>query len=85
MKTISPNLLTFLVNALWQVALVAGIAMLACRVMRQGPASHRHAVWVAALIAAVLLPLASVRPRAQSLDQAKVALEAAGFRTIRAW
>ena len=66
METISPNLLTFLVNALWQVALVAGIAMLACRVMRQGPASHRHAVWVAALIAAVLLPLASVRPRRQS-------------------
>lgn len=66
METISPHLLTFLVNALWQVALVAVIAMLACRVMRQGPASHRHAVWVAALFAAVLLPLASVRPRRQS-------------------
>ncbi|HWB85921.1 MAG TPA: TonB family protein [Bryobacteraceae bacterium] len=61
METISRALLTFLLNSLWQIALVAGIAALACRWMRNGPAAHRHMVWVAALIAALLLPAASVR------------------------
>jgi beta-lactamase regulating signal transducer with metallopeptidase domain len=60
METISHYLLTFLINSLWQVPLVAAVAALACRVMRKGPANHRHAIWVAALGAAVLLPLASV-------------------------
>jgi TonB family protein len=61
METISRSLLTFLLNSLWQIPLAAGVAALVCRAMRHGPASHRHAVWVAALVAAVLLPLASVR------------------------
>src|SRR5438045_1493376 len=66
METIRPDLLTFLLNALWQVPLAAAVAALVCRVMRDGPASHRHAVWVAALIAAVWLPAASVRPHRES-------------------
>ena len=61
METISRSLLTFLLNSLWQIPLAALVAALACRLMRRGPASHRHAVWVAALVASVLLPLASVR------------------------
>jgi len=61
METISRSLLTFF--AQFPLADSAGRrgAALVCRSMRRGPASHRHAVWVAALIAAVLLPLASVR------------------------
>jgi TonB family protein len=61
METISRFLLTFLVNSLWQVPVAAGVAWLACRCMRRLPASHRHAVWVAALAVSVLLPLASTR------------------------
>jgi TonB family protein len=61
METISRSLLTFLLNSLWQIPLAAAVAALACRLMRNGPAIHRHAVWVAALAAALLLPLASVR------------------------
>jgi beta-lactamase regulating signal transducer with metallopeptidase domain len=60
METISRSLLTFLLNSLWQVPAIAGVAWLATRLMRNGPASHRHAVWVTALFAAILLPLASV-------------------------
>src|ERR1039457_6610788 len=52
METISRSLLTFLLNSLWQIPLAALVAALACRMLRRGPASHRHAVWVAALIAA---------------------------------
>jgi beta-lactamase regulating signal transducer with metallopeptidase domain len=60
----SENLvLTFLLNALWQVAAVAAVAAAACWTMRNGPARHRHAVCVAALVLALGLPLASLRPR----------------------
>ena len=70
METISRSLLTFLLNSLWQIPLAAAVAALACRLMRNGPASHRHAVWVAALAAALLLPLASVRTRCTDADPA---------------
>ena len=60
METISHCLLTFLLNSVWQIPLVTLIAALVCRLMRNNPAGHRHMVWVAALLAAVLLPLASV-------------------------
>jgi beta-lactamase regulating signal transducer with metallopeptidase domain len=61
METISPSLLTFLVNSFWQIPLVAAVAALACRWMRNGPASHRHVVWAAALLAGVILPSVSIR------------------------
>src|SRR5215471_18256336 len=77
METVSRILLTFLLNAVWQVPMVCAIAALACRVMSKGPAGHRHAVWVAALAAAILLPVASIRTADQSpTPQYSVALVA---------
>ena len=64
----SRYLLTFLLNSLWQIPLAAAVAAVACRVMRHGPAAYRHAVWVAALTCAVLLPLASAR-RSETIDR----------------
>ena len=64
METISRWLLTFLLNSLWQVAVVAGVAALACRFLRRSPASHWHAVWVTGLLLAMLLPVSSVRQAA---------------------
>jgi beta-lactamase regulating signal transducer with metallopeptidase domain len=61
METISRTLLTFLLNALWQVPLAAAVAALGGWIMRRGPAWHRHALWVAALFAALLLPLGGIR------------------------
>jgi beta-lactamase regulating signal transducer with metallopeptidase domain len=61
METISGTLLTFLLNALWQVPIAWAVAALACRLMPNGPARYRHAVWVAALFAALLSPALSVR------------------------
>ena len=61
METISRSLLTFLLNALWEVPLAAAVAALGGWIMRRGPAWHRHALWVAALVAAVLLPLGGIR------------------------
>jgi beta-lactamase regulating signal transducer with metallopeptidase domain len=61
METISRTLLTFMLNALWQVPLAAAVAALGGWMMRRGPAWHRHALWVAALFAALLLPLGGIR------------------------
>ena len=61
METISRALLTFLLNSIWQVPLVAAVAWLTCRLMSKSSARYRNAVWVAALLAAILLPAASVR------------------------
>lgn len=61
METISGCALTYLLNSLWQIPLVAAIAALASRLLRHAPAAYRQAIWTAALAAAVLLPAASIQ------------------------
>lgn len=61
METISRWLLTFLFNSAWQTGLIAALAWLVCRTQRQAPARYRHAIWVLALLASLLLPLLSIR------------------------
>src|SRR5215475_425097 len=61
MQTIDRYLLTFLLNSLWQVSAAITIAALASRLMRSAPARHRHAVCAAGLVAALLLPVVSIR------------------------
>src|SRR5689334_22895116 len=57
MEKISPALLTFLLNSLWQVTLVASAASLAARLLNGAPARYRHSVWVAALLLTITLPV----------------------------
>ena len=59
MKTISQVLLTFLLNACWQIALVAAVASLCAWLLRRTPARYRHFVWVTALVISFGLPLLS--------------------------
>jgi len=59
MRTISQVLLTFLLNACWQIALVAAVASLCAWLVRRTAARYRHFVWVAALIISLGLPLLS--------------------------
>lgn len=73
MRTLDGLVLTFLVNALWQVSLVAGAAVLGDRFLHRGPARYRHALWLAALALCILLPVVSLLPRG---DGAKAAEEA---------
>jgi len=55
-------LLTYALNALWQVPLVFAAAWLAAQTSRRaGPAFH-HALWTTALFAEILLPAISARP-----------------------
>jgi beta-lactamase regulating signal transducer with metallopeptidase domain len=73
MRTLDGLVLTFLVNALWQISLVAGAAVLGDRLLQRGPARYRHALWLAALALCLLLPVASLLPRG---DGAKTTEEA---------
>jgi TonB family protein len=57
MKTINAFLLTFLLNALWQIALVAAAAALGDWLLRRTFVRYRHFLWVAALGLSLLLPV----------------------------
>jgi beta-lactamase regulating signal transducer with metallopeptidase domain len=57
MKIAAEYFLSFLLNASWQVALVAVVASLADLLLRRTMARYRHRVWVAALVLSLALPL----------------------------
>jgi TonB family protein len=59
MRTGTQLLLNFVVNAAWQICLIALLALLADR-LTQSVTRIRHFVWVTALLAAIALPLLSV-------------------------
>ena len=61
MDALSRWVLTFVLNSIWQVAFVVGAAALAGVALRRAPARYRHALWVVALAAAVVLPAVSMR------------------------
>jgi TonB family protein len=60
METLSRLVLAFLLNAVWQVGLVAGAAALGAWMLRNGPARYRHALWAVALGTGVLLSLSTL-------------------------
>lgn len=62
MKTVSQFLLTFLLNASWQILLIAAMASLCDRILSGTPARYRHGVWVVALFLALFLPAFSSAP-----------------------
>ena len=57
MRTINEFLLTFLLNSLWQVTLIASVAVLCARLLRNTPARYQHALWVLVLILSFGLPV----------------------------
>jgi beta-lactamase regulating signal transducer with metallopeptidase domain len=77
METISQFTLVFLINALWQPALVVLSASLCDRLMRNAPARFRHRLWVMALVLCLSLPLWGlldfVRPSATGLPSPVIA------------
>ena len=57
MTTVSQMLLSILVNACWQIALLTGIAAFCDYLLRRTPASYRHLLWVITLMAGFCLPI----------------------------
>src|SRR5205814_6194740 len=78
MKTINEFLLTFLLNAFWQVALIAAAAAFGDWLLRRTLARYRHFLWAAALGLSLVLPLVtSVRRNSApaALPAPQIALE----------
>jgi TonB family protein len=59
MKVVPQLLLTFLLNASWQIVLVAAFAALCDWLLRGTAARYRHGLWVATLFLALTVPLLS--------------------------
>ncbi|MGH9471067.1 MAG: TonB family protein [Terriglobia bacterium] len=53
--------LTFVLNSLWQVSVIALAALLAGRLIRRAPVRRAHLLWLCALALSILLPLWSVK------------------------
>ena len=73
MSELNQLLLTFLLNACWQIALVAMAAAMCGWLLRGTAARYRHLLWVIALVSSFCLPLlASWRLlNGKSSDQAR--------------
>ena len=82
MKTSSQILLTFLLNACWQVAFVAALASVSSWLFRNSAARYRHWIWVAALLLCVGIPL-STSTRVLRGGQASNSLQAPTTERVR--
>ena len=61
MKVTGELVLSFLLNASWQVMLIGAAALLGDLMLRRTAVKYRHLLWVAALALSLLLPLATSR------------------------
>src|SRR5215813_11036057 len=59
MRTLSQLVLNMLLNAGWQVVLVAAVAALCCWLLRAAATNYQHLIWATALVLSPLLPLAA--------------------------
>lgn len=60
MQSVSQLLLTFVLNAGWQIALITAAAALCARLLRRTSARHKHLLWAAALALALCLPVLTI-------------------------
>ena len=71
MGKISQVVSVFLLNALWQAALIYAAAAICARLMRRAPARQQHLLWAAALVLSAAVPLWGIlHPRHESLTTA---------------
>ena len=68
---------TLALNAAWQLVAVVAAAAAADLLLRRSPARTRHALWVATVTLAALLPFVALVPREPSPSRARAALPAA--------
>src|SRR5262245_13587862 len=57
MLRVSEFILNFVLNSCWQIAAIVAVAFLASCLLRNGPVRYRHALWVVALVASLVVPL----------------------------
>jgi beta-lactamase regulating signal transducer with metallopeptidase domain/uncharacterized membrane protein YkoI len=59
MSALGDWFLTFLVNSVWEIATLVAIALIGEWVIRRSSARSRHALWVATLVLALVIPVAT--------------------------
>ena len=59
MRPLTQAVLTFLLNAIWQAALVVAFAVFADWLLRGIAAQYRHALWIVTLLVCLILPVFS--------------------------
>ena len=59
MRLLTQAVLTFLLNAIWQAALLVAFALLADWLLRDVAARYRHLLWIVTLLTCITLPLFS--------------------------
>ena len=77
MKVVPQLLLTFLLNASWQIALVVAFAAVCDWLLRGTLARYRHGLWIAALFLSLTVPLLSSASLITTLLSAKTASQPA--------
>ena len=50
---------TLVLNAIWQITAITALALLCTKLLHRGPSRFSHAVWIAALSACLLIPIAT--------------------------
>ena len=53
----SEFILNFVLNSCWQVAAIVAVAAVLSRLLKNGPARYRYALWIFALMVSLLVPL----------------------------
>jgi len=61
MRLISQLLLTFLLNACWQIAFITAAVALCAWLLRGAAIRYQHLLWVSTLVLSLCLPLATAR------------------------
>ncbi len=61
MNSTNEIVVTYATNAFWMTCVITAVTMLLSRALRRGPSSFLHALWVATLLLAVVVPFASLR------------------------
>jgi beta-lactamase regulating signal transducer with metallopeptidase domain len=51
---------TFILNAIWQITAITVLALLCTKLLHRAPSQFSHGVWIAALGACLLIPIATV-------------------------
>jgi len=53
----SEFVLNFILNSCWQIAVIFAVAAIGAWLLKNGPARYRHALWIVALTACLVVPL----------------------------
>src|SRR5689334_5319716 len=77
MKGVDGLVLTFLLNALWQIPAAMAAGLLGARLLRRAPSWQRHILWLVVAAACVVLPAASLLRSAPAVDSPAAGVPAA--------